>query len=140
MLHEEVVMRLVGALVALVCLSGCGGTVILRSGNPPPPVVVHTPPPAPVPCHDCRYIGRDEALHIVKTEARRHNIGRVRVGDVDRNKHDWRIECRGVDACGHRVEVRARVHRRSGAIESFRVSSREHDKHRKHRERHDHDD
>jgi hypothetical protein len=130
-------MRLVGALVALVCLSGCGGTVILRSGNPPPPVVVHTPPPAPVPCHDCRHIGRDEAVRIVRVEAHRQNIDRVRIGDVDRNKHDWRIEGRGVDACGHRVELRAQVDRRSGEIESFRVTSREH---RKYRERHDDDD
>jgi hypothetical protein len=82
-------------------------------------------------------VGRDEAVQIVVVAAGRQGVGRVRVHDVDRQKHDWRIEGRGVDGCGHRVEIRARVDRRNGEIERLDLDSKEH---RRHRNRHDDDD
>jgi hypothetical protein len=81
-------------------------------------------------------VSRDEAVQIVRAEARQHAIERLRVNEVQRTGHDWRVEGRGVDTCGHRVELRARVDRRSGAIERFELDSREH---RRHRNRHDDD-
>ena len=124
-------MRLVGVLLALACVTGCGGTVVLQSGTRPAPV------PVPVPCHDCGWIDRDEAVRIVRVEASRQQIDRLRVDEIRRKQHDWRIEGRGLDSCGLRVEVRARVDRRTGDIESFQV--RGHDKHRHRHGHHDHD-
>jgi len=84
-------------------------------------------------------VSRDEAVEIVHRAARHHEIVRLRIDDVERKKHDWRIEGRGLDTCGHRVDVHARVDRRSGAVEKFQVRSDEHRKHHKHRTRRDDD-
>ena len=118
-------MRLVVALMALSCFTGCGGTVVLQSRHPAPP-----PRAIPAPCHDCEHVDRDEAVRIVRNEAHHQHVGRLRIDDIERKKHDWRVEGRGVDACGHRVEIRARVHRRSGILESFQVKSSAHGRHR----------
>jgi hypothetical protein len=128
-------MRLAAMLLVLACCAaGCGGTVVLHSRTEAP-----APPAAPVPCHDCQRVSRDEAVEIVHRAARHHEIVRLRIDDVERKKHDWRIEGRGLDTCGHRVDVQARVDRRSGAVEKFQVRSDEHRKHHKHRTRRDDD-
>ena len=118
-------MKLVCALVVVACMTGCGGTLVLQSRSDAPDPR-HVPAPMPAPTRVCVDIGRDEAVQIVATEAGRQRVVRMRVDEVKRHKNEWRVDMTGTDSCGQRVDIRARVDRRSGALKAYAVQSRRH--------------
>lgn len=109
-------------VIGALCLSGCGGTVVLHSDNG-----AHAPRPAPVPetvqVRGRGGLSRDEAVQVVATQAGRSRITRLRVDEVERKKNEWRVEMRGVDCNGESVEIRGRVDRRTGALKSYKLKS-----------------
>ncbi len=119
-------MKLACALLVVACMTGCGGTLVLQSRD-------DAPAPMPVPAHVRVDVGREEAVHIVVTEAGRQRVVRVRVDEVKRHKNEWRVDLSGTDSCGERVGIRARVDRRNGVLKSYAVESRR-------RGHHGHDD
>ena len=126
------------AVVAL-CLSGCGGTLVLHSetGQRAPS---STPVPQTVPAYDRGDLSRDEAVQVVATRASRNQITRLRVNEVERKKNEWRVEMRGIDSCGAEVEVRGRVDRRNGVLKSYKLVGDGDDDDHHHGKGHSHDD
>lgn len=130
------------AVVAL-CLSGCGGTLVLHSDTG-----ARAPRPAPVPetvpVRGHGDLSRDEAVQVVAMQAGRNHVTRLRVDDVERKKNEWRVEMRGIDSCGAAVEIRGRVDRRTGVLKSYKLVGDDDDHghhHGKGRSHHDgHDD
>lgn len=126
-------------LTGMLCLSGCGGTLVLHSeqGTRPP-----HPAPAPetVPVRERADLSRDEAVQVVATQASRARITHLRVDSVERKKNEWRVDMSGVDCNGDEVEIRGRVDRRTGVLKSYKLET-DGDGHRhKHGKGHQHHD
>src|SRR5262249_33574968 len=103
--------------VAAASLTGCAGTVVLHENTGATRTVVR-----PVPAQCCPdETNREEALQIVGAAALREHVTELRTRDVDYHENDWHIRMTGLDSCHRWIEIRARVDRRTGALESYKV-------------------
>jgi hypothetical protein len=111
--------------VAAASLTGCAGTVVLHEDTGAKRTVVR---PVPVPAQCCPdEIDRNEAVQIVGNAALRQNVTELHTRDVDFHDNDWHVRMTGLDSCHRWVEIRARVDRRTGALEWYKVKPLRHD-------------
>lgn len=126
-------MRFPAILFLLLSVTGCGGYVVLdnrNGGNVPPPRPRTAP--APETCEDA--VSRQRAVDIALAEAERQNCRYLQVRDVDGSRRHWTVEIAARSGHHHRVDIRVKVDRRSGAIVSYK------EKVQKHKRDHHHDD
>jgi len=125
-------MRLAALIVALACVSGCGGVLVIEDRAPaPPPRVVSAPH------RDCRDVCRDEAVDIAFAAAARRHGPAVHLVEAKLDGRHWKVELCGPSGRGYEVVIRVKVDRRNGEVVYYKSKSRHVHKH--HRDR-DHDD
>ena len=112
-------------LLTTLCITGCGGYVILEKRTEVPPRPAPVAPPGSV----CRVheIDRQEAVDIAVAEAVRRHCARLTVHDVDRHKHDWRVELRGFAGHDRETEIRVKVDRCTGEVLSYKCVTEDDD-------------
>ncbi len=107
-------MRLAAGLLVLLCVAGCGGTMIYEKradGSSAMPAVS-----AKVRCCD---ISQREAAEIASSEASARECGHLRVQDVKGDANRYHVTLTG--HCGAReAKIRVKVDRHTGQVVSYK--------------------
>jgi hypothetical protein len=131
-LREESVMRIAAALIAL-CLSGCGGYVMVEGRSED---TVPVPPRTEPAYHtDCPGVCAQEAIEIALNEAVHRDCTELTVEQVECGEHTCKVELRGEVERGRDAHINVRVDRRTGEVVSYKCKV-----HKKHGHHEDDDD
>ena len=121
-------MRLAALLVALACVSGCGGVLVVEDRAPaPPPRVI------PAPHRECLDVCRDEAIDIAFAAAARRHGPAVHLVEARLDGRHWKVDLCGPAGRGYETQIRVKIDRVSGRVLSYKSKTRH-----AHGHRHDH--